>query len=466
MLSPTSKGVFVQSPLITTTSTFPGSFTQNVITTQQASAFTSICSNQPLISGSSRVQAAETFSLGATLSPQESVKKIDKHLIIKWRDMTVEQRKEVGGTAGYANLHGIDSGAMKYLINGNGLTSQGLNQILSVGIPRVEPQHLHTWLNMSAHEKGAMGGVNGFALHNQLNVRGVKRFINHNGLTLMGMQRLSKEKLISVSASHLKKWLSMTLAEREECGGAKGFAFTHHIRMTQFKKMVNMQGLTDFGRQKIEVNDARITECHLRAWQSMTLEEKHQAGSVTGFACSHRISVFNFQQYANMEGLTAMGLQRLERSIIKPVSKSHLAEWFSMTPLERKNEGGTAGFALKRKIALGSFKNLANGSGLLLLGLQRLFPHSMTSVERRHLEEWQSLTVKERLDIGGATGYARKKQINLGVWRNLAVNSGLNKKGEKRLKEIKEASDIYRSLGPSMTEYLSSFTTLQALQKK
>lgn len=102
-----------------------------------------------------------------------------------------KQRKEQGGTVGFANRHGIDSGSLRRVINKESITFQGHVEEKSTHEQFVQARHIHLWLAMSSAEKAAQGGVKGFARQHQLNVIGLNRFLNKSGLTFLGMQRIS-----------------------------------------------------------------------------------------------------------------------------------------------------------------------------------------------------------------------------------------------------------------------------------
>ncbi len=336
-------------------------------------------------------------------------------------------------------------------MNKKSITFQGHVEKKSTHEQFVQARHIHLWLAMSSAEKAAQGGVKGFARQHQLNVLGLNRFLNKSGLTFLGMQRISKHTITSCSVRHLEEWQKLTHQQRFDCGGVNGFAYTQQIYIGQFNKLANLQGLSERGRQFLTASTSPVTDAHLDLWLSMSIEQRLQIGQVTGFSLKHKINLNDLQKYANMEGLTALGIQRLQPTKLKPVANSHLTEWLNMTSVKRKKIGGTAGYALDKKILLKTFRTFANDRGLRFLGLQRLFPQISSSVEGRHLEEWRSMDDAQKKAAGGVTGFAMTHQISLGVWRNYAVSTGLNLKGEMRLQRLKSADQSKSMLTEPVT---------------
>lgn len=185
----------------------------------------------------------------------------------------------------------------------------------------------------------------------------------------------------------------------------------------------------------------------------MSIDQRNDCGGAKVFAYDNHICIRKFMAMANTKGLTALGLQKIEHSVLKPITYGHLREWNSMTQSQRDEKGGAAGYALKQNIAVSSFTYYAQNSGLRLLGRQRLFPASATRVMPRHLTEWQSMTAEERKDIGGITGYAEENKIKLSNWRSMVTTDGLNKLGEKRLIQMKEFSAICSSSRSLIKEF-------------
>ncbi|KAB7898095.1 hypothetical protein GA565_20130 [Rouxiella sp. S1S-2] len=354
--------------------------------------------------------------------------------LIKWRDMTIEKRIAAGGMKGYACTHGINLNFWRSLTNSAGLTVLGQQKLSPQEIMPIENHHLEKWRDMTYQKRIDAGGATGYAHTHHLNVRYWRDLVKNSGLLPLASQRLVSYPIERISERHLIEWRDMSSDDRKSIGGNSGYAFSRRINVRSWRLYAKVNGLTAIGLQKIKSSEmVCIQNYHLKAWLTMSQLERDNIGGTTGYALSNNISAYRWRLFANRFGLTMLGLQKMSSYRPQRVENCHLIEWQNMSITERKAIGGNGGFAEKHKISLGVLRRLTTIKGLTVLGAQRLTPTELGPIKIEHLEKWRNLTMEQRRAAGGLGGFATAEKINLGNLWNLVSVYGLKKRGERLL---------------------------------
>ncbi|MDR3431890.1 MAG: hypothetical protein P4L95_08315, partial [Rouxiella aceris] len=346
--------------------------------------------------------------------------------LIAWRDMSQAERKAAGGPAGYAETQGILTGSWAPLTNKHGLSALGLSKLANTRAPSNDD--LKAWRNMSQEQRDDAGGASGYAAEKSISLRSWARLAKGDGLTPQGESRLSKTR--APTHDDLKAWRDLPQKQRDAAGGAVGYAAEHGINPGSWQLLARNYGLTAKGASKLAATETRApTHADLKIWRDMTQAARDAAGGSTGYATTHGITLSSWNLQVNNSGLTLRGKSRLTKT--QAPSHVHLLAWRDMTQEQRDATGGAVGYATKHGINQGSWGNLARNDGLTPQGESRLSETRAPTNE--DLKTWQNMPQAERDAAGGASGYAIAHSISQSTWSRLAKNDGLTPPGESKL---------------------------------
>ncbi|EDQ3825744.1 SET domain-containing protein, partial [Salmonella enterica subsp. salamae] len=187
----------------------------------------------------------------------------------------------------------------------------------SKGIPITSVQ-MQTWLDLPPEAKRSAGGWRKWAQAQGVTLGSASLCLTNTGLTPYGRERLHplKERGMPISVNQIQAWRALSAEARNATGGWVAWAQSQGIAITSARKHLTNTGLTLYGMERLqhpEEKGSAITKAQLLTWLNMSPEEHSKAGGWITWAQAQGIATNNARIYLSNTGLTARGMERIQR---------------------------------------------------------------------------------------------------------------------------------------------------------
>ena len=277
--------------------------------------------------------------------------------IEKWLAMSQARRDQLG-RAGFAAQEGLHPNTWQNQVHSDGraksLGQAKLNKQLGTQYQPIQATHIEKWLAMSQAGRDQLGRI-GFAAQEGLHPHTWQRQVHPDGrVKPLGQAKLNKPvgiKYQSITAVHIKKWMAMSQAGRDQLGRA-GFAVQEGLHPHTWQQQVHLDGRVKLlGQVKLNkpagIKYQPITAVHIKKWMTMSQVERNQLGRA-GFAKQESVYPQILKHYVLLNGnprpLGQAKLNKLAAIKYQPICAAHIEKWMRMSQAERDQLGRT-GFA-------------------------------------------------------------------------------------------------------------------------
>ncbi|HGG3555379.1 TPA: SET domain-containing protein-lysine N-methyltransferase [Salmonella enterica subsp. salamae serovar 42:g,t:-] len=311
----------------------------------------------------------------------------------------------------------------------------------SKGIPITSVQ-MQTWLDLPPEAKRSAGGWRKWAQAQGVTLGSASLCLTNTGLTPYGRERLHplKERGMPISVNQIQAWRALSAEARNATGGWVAWAQSQGIAITSARKHLTNTGLTLYGMERLqhpEEKGSTITKAQLLTWLNMSPEEHSKAGGWITWAQAQRIATNNARIYLSNTGLTARGMERIQRPEERgfPITDRQMQTWRDLPQATKREAGGWAKWVQARGISIASAKKYLTNTGLTPHGMELLrSPEDKGApISDSPLLTWLNMSPEEHSEAGGWKVWVQSQGIAINSARKHLTNVGLTSRGMERL---------------------------------
>lgn len=219
------------------------------------------------------------------------------------------------------------------------------------------------------------------------------------------------------------------------------FSKSRKITQTTAVKYIKNNGLTAAGKQRLSKHEsASIRGGDSGHWAEPTPAKRRKTDRVEDVPGQRKPNTGGKRNLAD-EGMVAGGKAGSSGSEVTQITDSQIKEWANFSQDQRDEMGGVTGFARSRNIDVTNARNYLRVSGVSSKGNARLSKSSkVASISNDQIKEWDGLSSAQRKAMGGVEGFAQSRNIDINSARNFLISTGLSFRGSQRLSVVKAAA--------------------------